>query len=162
MGESGAEVSVTPDRASVGFRPPLVAAVLLISGRGLHFAFPTSIFDSWWPGLAIGLPFLGVALGVQLTSILTLKRAKTTPFFSATSLVVKHGPYARSRNPIYVGFFIWTIGLPFVVNTVWLLPLFFVLGAYFNFWVVPREEDYLERNFGEDYGSYRLSVPRWL
>ena len=34
--------------------------------------------------------------------------------------------------------------------------------AIMNFAIVPREEAYLERRFGEDYGAYRRKTRRWL
>ena len=162
MGKSESSTNLNRDRVAIGVPPPLVIATLVLSGRGLQFAFPTRIFETWWVALAIGLPFLVVALGLQVTSLFTLVRAKTTPLFRSTSLIVRHGPFRRSRNPIYLGFLIWSVGLPLVVNTVWLLPFFPLLLIYFRFWVIPREEDYLGRKFAEDYGDYRSKVARWL
>jgi protein-S-isoprenylcysteine O-methyltransferase Ste14 len=63
---------------------------------------------------------------------------------------------------MYIGFFLWTVGIAFLVNSVWMLlaaPIGIVLTQVF---VITKEEKYLERKFGEEYFSYKRRVRRWL
>jgi protein-S-isoprenylcysteine O-methyltransferase Ste14 len=79
----------------------------------------------------------------------------------APKILMMRGPYAYSRNPMYLA----ELGL-------WLgWALFFgsipVLLGFIGFCVavslvVRREERDLERHFGEAYRQYRNRVPRWL
>jgi len=156
--QAGAQV----DRANVVVFPPLIGLLLIILGVGLHLAFPARILPEWWLGLAIGLPVFALGAFGQAATIRTLRRAGATPTFRATSLVVRHGLYARSRNPMYVSVLMQFLGLAFAVNTVWLLALLPVLFVYLQLWVITREEGYLGRKFGEEYRKYTSSVRRWI
>ena len=75
--------------------------------------------------------------------------------------LVSSGPFAYSRNPMYVAWTLLLIGIAVVRNTTWLLAsLPFVVIA--THWIIRWEERELEERFGKDYRSYRKSVPRYL
>jgi protein-S-isoprenylcysteine O-methyltransferase Ste14 len=75
--------------------------------------------------------------------------------------LVTHGPYALSRNPMYVG---WTgiyLGVALVATTRWLIVLSPVLLALVH--VTARAEEHeLEQRFGDNYRAYRRQVRRYL
>jgi protein-S-isoprenylcysteine O-methyltransferase Ste14 len=72
------------------------------------------------------------------------------------------GPYAMTRNPLYVGSLFATIGVGLVTGSVTLLAVLFgFIMAYYSR-TVAREEAYLEQQFGEEYLAYKRGVPRWL
>jgi protein-S-isoprenylcysteine O-methyltransferase Ste14 len=72
------------------------------------------------------------------------------------------GPYRFSRNPIYLAFILLVLGLSVWLNNLWLLvtlvPAFGLMAAV----VIPREERFLERNFNDQYSSYKAQVRSWL
>ena len=76
------------------------------------------------------------------------------------SQIVQDGPFKYSRNPIYVGIVIFVDGLfialksPFIIT---LLILFRVLNI-----IISKEEENLEKLFGEKYTEYKNQVPRYL
>lgn len=75
--------------------------------------------------------------------------------------LVTTGPFAFSRNPMYVAWTALFVGIAFVVNTVWLfilLPLVMVATHI----TVRREERSLESTFGSDYREYKDEVRRYL
>ena len=92
-----------------------------------------------------------------------MRRAGVDPNpYEPTSAMVTTGPYALSRNPIYVSATVVYVGIAFVVNTLWpivLLPLGIALLYY---GVIAREESYMEKVFGDEYRAYRARVRRWL
>lgn len=53
-------------------------------------------------------------------------------------------------------------GLSLALNTWWALALTPALIWIMHAGVVKREEEYLERKFGNDYLRYKQQVPRWL
>jgi protein-S-isoprenylcysteine O-methyltransferase Ste14 len=72
------------------------------------------------------------------------------------------GPYAFTRNPLYLGSFL--VGLGFTVTASrWELALLFAVlfgGIYFP--VMRVESATLERLFGENYRQYASEVPLFL
>ena len=90
-------------------------------------------------------------------------KAKTTlrPDRGANALI-RSGPFAYSRNPLYLAVMIVILGVGVWVNSLWILgmliPLFFVMSRA----VIAPEEAYLESRFGQEYLDYKKSVRRWL
>lgn len=69
------------------------------------------------------------------------------------------GPYAYTRNPLYLGSFILGLGFT-IASGVWWLGLIFValfLGIYLP--VMRVESEDLTRLFGEEYAEYAVKVP---
>jgi protein-S-isoprenylcysteine O-methyltransferase Ste14 len=70
------------------------------------------------------------------------------------------GPYARVRNPIYLGSVMLGVGMVLLIGDRRLLVpcgLTF-LGLYSG--LIPAEEEFLSRQFPEEYGAYCRHVPR--
>ena len=75
--------------------------------------------------------------------------------------LVARGPYAWSRNPMYLAWALGYAGVALVAGTAWpllLLPVVLVLTHV----AVMREERSLERSFGAAYRNYKASVRRYL
>ena len=69
------------------------------------------------------------------------------------------GPYAHTRNPLYVGSFIMGLGFT-IASAVWWLVLIFIvlfLGIYLRVMRVESQE--LTALFGADYEKYSQNVP---
>ncbi|MEO8030037.1 MAG: isoprenylcysteine carboxylmethyltransferase family protein [Gemmatimonadota bacterium] len=141
--------------------PPLIYAVPLGIGLLINHFRPLAVLPPPWAHV---LGPLAVLLGfIGLPAVLAFRRAGTNPqpWKPATALVIT-GPYRLSRNPMYLGFAFFYLGISLWVNAVWpLLFSPFVLGAM-RWGVISREEAYMERRFGESYRSYRARVRRWL
>lgn len=76
------------------------------------------------------------------------------------STLVTTGPFAFSRNPIYVGFLLLFLGFEMILQSyliILILPLFFVV-----YFAVKKEEKLLEKHFGKEYLEYKKRVPRFL
>jgi protein-S-isoprenylcysteine O-methyltransferase Ste14 len=72
------------------------------------------------------------------------------------------GPYAFSRNPLYVSAFSIWIGWSLFYGSPTVLFGFLALLAALVLRAVPSEERRLEAQFGEDYDRYSEAVPRWI
>lgn len=72
------------------------------------------------------------------------------------------GPYAFTRNPLYLGSFVIGVGAAFAGGRTWIGAVFlaFFIWAYRG--TMAREDDRLEERFGEWYRSYRHAVPTFL
>lgn len=72
------------------------------------------------------------------------------------------GPYAMTRNPLYLGSLFATLGVGLVTASITLTVLLFAFIMAYYSRTVAREEAYLEKHFGSEYLDYKRSVPRWL
>lgn len=144
---------------------PLVFLAALTLAWRLHRAWYLPIELGGYGAVRSGIGWLLIASGFLLgaAGIATLLRARTTfmPDRESNYLVVA-GPFAFSRNPIYVGMMAIYVGVALVSNSAWpilLLPLvWIVMRAY----IIAREERYLAGKFGDTYVDYRRRVRRWL
>ena len=98
-----------------------------------------------------------------LLSYREFRRAGTSVQGSKRStVIVRTGPYRFSRNPIYLAFILLVLGLSVWLNNLWLLVTLVPPVAIIALLVIPREEQFLERNFNGQYSSYKAQVRRWL
>jgi protein-S-isoprenylcysteine O-methyltransferase Ste14 len=79
-----------------------------------------------------------------------------------STTIVRAGPYRFTRNPIYLAFSLFQLGIALWVNSLWLLATLVGAATLMHFVVMRREEQYLERKFGAHYLDYKASVRRWL
>jgi protein-S-isoprenylcysteine O-methyltransferase Ste14 len=94
----------------------------------------------------------------------TLNRAGTEidPLSEFNARLVTTGPYAFTRNPMYLGLSIAALGLAIWVGSWPMLaapPLTFFVAARFH---TPFEEAKMRRQFGAHYDAYAARVRRWI
>jgi protein-S-isoprenylcysteine O-methyltransferase Ste14 len=137
---------------------PEAYLVVLVVGILLHFLLPRAIFTERWIGIALGgfLLLAGAALAVW-----AVLEAADVAIDSPDRLFVT-GPYAFTRNPMYVGWSLMTLGVALVVNTIWLLALMPLALAYLHVVDTRREERLLEERFGGEWTEYSANVRRYL
>lgn len=152
----------TQDNPGVIAPPPLVFAGPLAVGLLLHKFFPQKFVPRW---IGITLGSLGVISGVMLIrgGFREMLAAKTNvdPRQPATTIVTE-GPYRYTRNPLYMGMALMYAGITFLANALWAILLLPVVLVVMVYGVIKREEQYLERKFGEQYLSYKARVRRWF
>jgi protein-S-isoprenylcysteine O-methyltransferase Ste14 len=76
--------------------------------------------------------------------------------------LVASGPFARLRNPLYLGNIALWAGFATSAGLVWLIPPIVLLLAFEYHAIVRWEEHLLERRLGDKYREYAARVPRWL
>jgi len=131
----------------------------------------------WYLGIADGAPIsagrakLVRAAGCALLAgSMALRKAAVDSFVehetpmahkSRAQALVTGGPFAWSRNPMYVSMVgsLGSFGL--LMNSWWGVGAAVPLAAYLHFYVVPAEERYLLRRF-EGFAEYSRRTPRWL
>ena len=80
----------------------------------------------------------------------------------ATTIVIDRGPFAWSRNPLYIGLLVGSAGMGLVVGSVWALIALPLEWALLRWGAVVPEERYLTAKFGAAYTDYTSRVRRWL
>jgi protein-S-isoprenylcysteine O-methyltransferase Ste14 len=152
-----------PDVANLGLvRPPLVYLGAIALGLVVH---------ALWP-IPLAPPFLATQIGVLLTLVaVSLFVAAVRAFRAAgtpipgnrpATTIVRTGPYRFSRNPIYLAFSVFQLGIALWVNSLALLVTLLPAVALMSRVVIPREERYLEARFPSEYVPYKAAVRRWL
>jgi protein-S-isoprenylcysteine O-methyltransferase Ste14 len=71
------------------------------------------------------------------------------------------GPYALTRNPLYLGNLFITLGLCLVAHDLWLLLAVAALFALQYRAIISAEEGFLRERFGAEYDAYAARVPRF-
>jgi protein-S-isoprenylcysteine O-methyltransferase Ste14 len=151
--------------AGVRAFPPLIAAIGIAIGLALTFLYPVPLVEppTTRVMIGVGIVFIVLFLTLAVSANVTFRRAGTpaNPYAPTTALTV-HGPYRLTRNPMYLGLVLMTVGLALVMNSMWLILVAVpVLLALRNL-VIVHEERYLEEKFGDDYRAYKQRVRRWL
>ena len=72
------------------------------------------------------------------------------------------GPYAFTRNPLYLGSFVIGVGAVVAGGRLWIGAVFLAFYVWAYGEKMTRETGVLEARFGEDYRDYRRSVPAFL
>jgi protein-S-isoprenylcysteine O-methyltransferase Ste14 len=80
----------------------------------------------------------------------------------ATTTVIDSGPFARSRNPLYLGLLAGSAGVALLTGSLWALVALPVEWALLSWGAVLPEERYLAAKFAAEYDAYTRRVRRWL
>jgi protein-S-isoprenylcysteine O-methyltransferase Ste14 len=156
--------SVPPaaDAANVGLaRPPFVYLSSIVLGLLIHWLWPFH----WLPAAVapIGAVLVLAAVALFVSAVRAFRKAGTpVPGNRPTTVIVRAGPYGYSRNPIYLAFTLFQLGLAAWLNGLGLLVMLVPAAAIMVLVVVPREERYLEAKFPSEYLQYSREVRRWL
>jgi len=130
---------------------PIILAVI-------HFSLPA------FPYFHIGLLLVLIGETIRFHAVRYAGGATRTTTVGAPSLCTA-GPYARTRNPLYLGNIFIYIGMVFVSGGLWmwyLLPVtitFFILQYAL---IISLEEETLTIKFGSAYKIYSDNVPRLI
>jgi protein-S-isoprenylcysteine O-methyltransferase Ste14 len=122
------------------------------------FAQPTSVTMAvGFIVTAIGefIRFWGVAYAGSLTRV--------TGSVGAPEVIVA-GPFARVRNPLYVGNMLTYVGIGIMSNALfpWLILAAAVWFSFQYYQIVALEESFLEKEFGSKYLEFKRNVPRFI
>jgi protein-S-isoprenylcysteine O-methyltransferase Ste14 len=159
------EVSGSP---RVIARPIRLFPAALLIGFGLDHLLPiplllskTGVARSIGVVIAGALILAGIALFAAGTR--NFSRAATPiPTNQPARVLVTTGIHGRTRNPIYLGFFLMYVGIGIGALSAWTLALTVPIAIAVRYGVVAREEAYLEQRFGDAYSAYKARVRRWV
>ena len=147
---------------NVKLPPPLIFLFFMILAWGVNTQWPLTINDHIIVKI-IGIALTTTGLLLILIAVWQFKQVSThIEPWKPTYHLVTSGIFGFSRNPIYLGLGFITIGGGIFVDMLWvcLSVAPSLLSVYW--YVIKREEAYLEAKFGEEYLQYKRSVGRWL
>lgn len=142
-------------------RPPLVFLFAILLGIALNrvwpFPFRPSSVRLLGPLVSLFAPLLYLLSHREFRGAGTSVRGNRH-----TTTIVRTGPYRFSRNPIYLSFILLVLGLSVWLDDLWLLLTLVPAVALIAAVVIPREERFLDKTFGDQYSTYKATVRRWL
>ena len=116
------------------------------------------------PLQALGIVFIGagVLLYVYCAAVF-IRRGDGTPSpVEPPTQLVTTGIFGYSRNPIYVGYIAFLLGLFLFFGHLLLLGYTILVALIIRVLVRQWEEPDLRKRFGADYDAYVRTVPRWI
>ena len=143
--------------------PPLWALAYVAIAYGLsRFAGQDSI--PYLPGVpfAVVLIVAGVALSVSAALLFRQEGTELNPASATNQKLVMSGPFRFTRNPMYLGLVLVTLGIAFWLGA-W--PMFLAPIATFataNWAHIPFEEAKMRRQFSSDFEGYTRRIRRWI
>ena len=145
--------------------PPILFLGAIVAAFVLGYLLPLP----WLPrtisdGLfAVGIMMIVGGFAFDFYALRTLSKHKTTvsPTKSAEKLVTS-GPFALSRNPIYLGNTIITFGLGIAFGNTWFFITGIIAAIATNFLQIVPEEKHLNHRFGKQWRSYTKKARRWI
>ena len=81
---------------------------------------------------------------------------------SSSNRLIKTGINAYTRNPIYLSFVWFLLGMFLVFENVMYFLSSICLSIWLHHWIIKAEEDYLLSKFKNEYEHYKSSVSRWI
>lgn len=112
----------------------------------------------WWARPTPELLLAGAlfaALGLAI-------RASAAGFIHKDRELTVSGPYARTRNPLYLGSFLLGLGITIAGGRWIFVVVFLVFFAVVYSQVIRQEAAHLAESFGPTYEEYARSVPLFL
>jgi protein-S-isoprenylcysteine O-methyltransferase Ste14 len=152
-----------PDSPRIFTPPPLLFLAGLTIGLAVDGRLDGDALSApAWQQIA-GALLAVVAICLIVASLGLFRRSGTSPEpWSPASILVATGPYRVTRNPMYLGLAILHCGIALALGSIAAALMLIPLLAIMNFAIIPREEAYLERRFGENYRAYRRKTRRWI
>jgi protein-S-isoprenylcysteine O-methyltransferase Ste14 len=131
-------------------------AGILASGM-LHLTRPWRLPGSQRLYSGAGWILLGTGVAISASAV----RAASGNDVEQPSTLISSGPYAISRNPMYVGWTLLYLGSALITRNVWMVASIPIVGEIIHRDVL-REEHTLEQAFGEEYLRYRKLIRRYF
>ena len=150
------------DNAGVKVPPPLIYLSAMIAGLILNRFFPTDFLPVSVSRI-VGILSIALAVFIFLSAFRVFKLAETNlEPWKPTTTIVSDGVFGFSRNPIYLAFTLFYLGITFLFNSLWLFALLVPVLLVMRYGVIAREERYLKNKFGAEYDDYKNRVRRWI
>jgi protein-S-isoprenylcysteine O-methyltransferase Ste14 len=152
----------TVRRETLGMRARYLAPIILIAAVvELQMPFPglaSRIVPSatWVGALSVVLTASGIAFAIWARFTLGRNWSGTVTVKEGHELV-RRGPYAFARHPIYTGVVLAFLGTSLAVGTVRAILVVVPLVLVLRF-KMRNEEEFMSGEFGEEYAEYRRRV----
>ena len=121
----------------------------------------TQWVDAPWTYVGVLPLVLGLVLNIRSALLFRRRGTPLKPGLDATRLVDSEA-FRYSRNPMYLGFILILGGVALLMGSMasLLVPPLFAWIIQWQF--IVREEEWMEKQFGDVYRAYKNRTRRWL
>lgn len=156
------DTKMQKDHPGVRVPPPVIFLLPLLAGLAYDSAWAAGgLAGTVW--MIAGGALILAGLAALIASAPRHKQAGTNiEPWKPTTAIIDDGIYGYSRNPIYLGVALVYAGLAVAGGSLAALVLLIPCLAVIRFYVIGREEAYLEAKFGDEYRNYKTRVRRWI
>ncbi len=143
--------------------PPVWALAFVLIAAGIDKLFDWT-FVATIKSVPLAVVLAAGGLALMGWGVWTFRKAGTEimPTSPANAKLVSEGPFQLTRNPMYAGLTLLTLGIALYMGT---LPFFAVPVAVFMLArsiFIPYEEAKMERQYGQAFVDYKARVGRWF
>lgn len=150
------------DVSGVVVPPPVVYLICVMAGLGLDYLWPLPFLPQTIQ-FAVGFSIIAVSFVVFGLALREFSRSKTAiDPRKPTTAIISTGPFGYSRNPVYVSMTMLVLGIAIAVDSLWIFVMVIPAVVVIQYFVILKEEAYLERKFGDEYERYKSAVRRWV
>lgn len=145
--------------------PPILYLAAIAIAVVLHLLYPLPWIVEPLSSLLFAIGWIMVALAIALfvSAVRTLRRGATTVMPHRPSAhLVTGGPFAFTRNPIYLADTMIVVGIGLIVGSLWFLMMGVAAAAAVTRLAIRGEERHLAERFGKRYRDYSTRVRRWI
>lgn len=144
----------------------------LIFEMPVSFAFPLEVRLLGLVVVALGFALLGwlfkyrkpieIIVSTYLTFLKAGRKVRLGDQEGRTESFVINGPYRYVRHPLYLSVVMLVLGWWLLLDYSFLVFSATLLSLWFNFVVIPFEEEELRAIFGGQYEKYSKEVPKMI
>ena len=144
--------------------PPLFYGAAIFAAWMFHqFAGLPALLPNEKLRWITGATMISMAIGLDLWATKTLLESCTTILpHRASRHLVTHGPYRYTRNPIYLGYTLITMGIGLFTGNAWFFIMATLAAVFTTMLAIRREEMHLHARFGIEYERYCRKTRRWI
>lgn len=147
------------------FAIPPIALLYFYTVFAVAFGWPVISEQLFFRSTVVGWVGVGccaVAVLILVVSLVSFGRSFRVGIdVDKPGGLVTTGIFGVSRNPIYVGFFLFLLGQLLVFPN-WVPLVYLLAGTWLFHRQVRREEEFMRDHYGKDYERYCREVRRYL
>ncbi len=143
------------------FIPPVFIFISLCLIVLFYFILPDyNLIPFPYNLLGILIAFSGFVISGKTRDL--FDKYKTTLGFDKSTYLITEGVFSRTRNPMYIGMFLFLFGISICFMNIFsiLTSIVFILSVRVCF--IPIEEKLLSEEYGSEYEIYKQKVKRWI
>lgn len=143
--------------------PPIWALIYLIVAGIVSALYPWGALVSLrvlWLGIVVAIAGFGIA--VSGVALFRRMGTEIKPTSETNKVLVTTGPYRFTRNPMYLGLVVFTLGIALCFGSLPMFTIPILVFATTNLVHIPFEEAKMRRQFGPIFDEYTHQVRRWI